>query len=77
MNPPNVDLFKAKPNGCEEAALMPAGVTKYFPCNRPAVSIVGWKGREDSPIRMCSGCADHNVKNRGGEILRPFTAETI
>ncbi len=38
----------------------------YFPCNKPAEFIVGWRGRPDTPIRMCLGCADHNVRNRSG-----------
>lgn len=60
----------AKPDGCEEAAL---GVSFfYLPCNKPAENIVGWKGRSDKPIRMCAACTDHNVKNRGGQIIRPF-----
>lgn len=67
-----IDL-KAKPGCCEEAALgVPVPV--YVPCNEPAVNIVGWKGRSDPPIRMCFACTDHNVRNRGGEVLRPFVA---
>lgn len=59
--------LKAKPGCCEEAAL---GVPFYAPCNQPAVAIVGWKGRSDKPIRMCAACMDHNLKNRGGELIR-------
>lgn len=59
--------LKAKFACCEEAAL---GIPFYAPCNRPAIAVVGWKGRNDEPIRMCSNCLNHNVKNRGGEILR-------
>ena len=66
--------LKAKPGCCEEAAL---GLPFYAPCNQPAVSIVGWTGRSDQPIRMCAMCADHNVRNRGGEIVRPFVAEEV
>lgn len=62
--------LKAKPHCCEEAAL---GLPFYAPCNRPAVNIVGWKGRTETPIRMCEMCTDHNVRNRGGEIVRPYT----
>lgn len=66
--------LKAKPGCCEEAAILPSGLDFYAPCNKPAVSIVGWKGRSDTPIRMCFACTDHNVRNRGGEIIRPFVA---
>lgn len=59
--------LKAKPGCCEEAAI---GVPFYAPCNQPAVAIVGWKGRSDKPIRMCSLCVGHNVVNRGGEVIR-------
>lgn len=57
--------LKAKPGCCEEAAI---GIPFYAPCNQPAVHIVGWKGRTDKAILMCEACADHNVRNRGGEI---------
>lgn len=56
----------AKPGCCQEAAL---GVPFYLPCNKPATQVVGWKGRRDEPIRMCAACADHNVRNRGGEKI--------
>lgn len=58
---------------CEEAS--PLSGFAYIPCDKPAVSIVRWKGRSDPPIRMCFGCADHNVRNRGGEIVGPFKKE--
>jgi hypothetical protein len=57
----------AKPGCCEEAAL---GLPFYAPCNAPAVAIVGWIGRSDAPIRMCQMCLNHNVHNRGGEVIR-------
>ena len=68
-------MLKAKANCCEECA-MGLGFSAYIPCNKPAVNIVGWKGRDDTPIRMCFACTDHNVRNRGGEIIRPYEAET-
>lgn len=64
--------LKAKPGCCEEAAIC---LSFYAPCNKPAEHVVHWPGRSDAPIRMCAACADHNVRNRGGAILRPFTAE--
>jgi hypothetical protein len=64
----------AKPHCCEEASLN--SLQFYIPCNNPAVSVVGWRGRNDSPVRMCAFCADHNVKNRGGYIAEPYTGPT-
>jgi hypothetical protein len=52
---------------CEEAALNMPG---YFPCNRPAVAVLRWHRRTDPEIRVCSACLNHNVKNRGGEVVR-------
>ena len=60
----------ADPGCCEEAALI--STFCYIPCNKTAISIVGWKGRPDNPIRMCAMCTDHNVRNRGGEIIGPY-----
>lgn len=62
-------MLKANQGCCEEAAM---GQPGYIPCNRPAVNIVGWKGRDDKPIPMCEMCTDHNVRNRGGEIIRKY-----
>jgi len=62
--------LKAKDDCCEEAAL---ALPFYVPCNRPAIAIVGWKGRSDPPIRMCMACTDHNVRNRGGEVMKTMT----
>lgn len=68
--------LEAKKDCCEEAAL---GLPFYTPCNQPATKVVGWKGRSDTPIRMCVACTDHNVRNRGGYIVREYepTKETI
>lgn len=58
---------------CEEAAILPPGLDLgYVPCNKPATKIVGWKGRSDPPIRMCDACADHNIRNRGGQLIKPY-----
>ena len=44
--------------------------------NKPAVSIVGWKGRSNPPIRiLLEACAYHNVRHRGGEIVGPLKKE--
>ncbi len=45
----------------------------YIPCNKPATKVVGWKGRSDPPLRMCRECADHNVRNRGGVVVRDYS----
>jgi hypothetical protein len=59
-------MLQAKEGCCEEAAL---GMPGYIPCNQPAVALVGWKGRNDKPIRMCAMCEAHNIRNRGGERI--------
>lgn len=66
---------KANEHCCEEAALH--SHTTYIPCNKHAVNIVGWKGRSDAPIRMCEFCTDHNVRNRGGEIIKPYLSPAM
>jgi len=66
--------LKANPHCCEEAALN--STTYYIPCNKPAVSVVGWKGRSDTPIRMCEMCTHHNVNNCGGYIVEAYTGPT-
>lgn len=38
----------------------------YVPCNKPAETLVYHK-RDDRTYRMCEMCADHNIRNRGGE----------
>lgn len=64
--------LKAKDHCCEEASMMSHSF--YIPCNKPAAHIVGWKGRSDTPIRMCDACTHHNVRNRGGEIVKAYDA---
>lgn len=66
------------PGVCDEAASIPddalcqeasqLSVRNYIPCYKPAVAIV----RHDKDGRsyyMCLGCMDHNVRNRGGELI--------
>lgn len=62
--------LKANEHCCEEASLHSREV--YMPCNAPAKLIVGWRGRTDTPIRMCEACADHNCKNRGGYVVSSY-----
>lgn len=63
--------LKAKPDGCEEAAL---GIPFYAPCDALAVYVIRWKGRSDPAIRVCAACADHNVRHRGAEIVGKYRA---
>lgn len=67
--------LKAKEGCCEEASPMSAQF--YIPCNRPAVALVGWKGRDEKPIRMCDQCEYHNVKNRGGYRVEEIRAKEV
>lgn len=63
--------LKAKEHCCEEASTLSHNT--YIPCNQPAINIVGWLGRNDTPIRMCQFCSNHNVNNRGGYIIKPYS----
>jgi len=50
---------------CQEASLL--AKTKYIACGMPATRVVTWLGtpRNNSETYcMCTGCADHNVRNR-------------
>jgi hypothetical protein len=52
---------------CQEASMYSRGF--YIPCGQPAVAVV----RHDKDRRsyyMCAPCADHNVRNRGGKLVR-------
>jgi len=51
---------------CEEASMLSSD--RYIPCGKPAVALV--KNRDPRPYFMCMGCADHNVTNRGAEVLQ-------
>lgn len=60
--------LKAGDDRCEEASMLSRET--YIPCNAPAVSLV--KHRNEGPYRMCAACADHNVRNRGAELVGPY-----
>ena len=49
---------------CQEASTLSCSF--YVPCCRPAVAII-YHERDRRGYLMCSGCADHNVRNRGGK----------
>lgn len=62
-------MITAKPGTCEEASMFaPPGC--YLPCGNPAVTRVHHR-RDDRTYNMCEMCADHNIKNRGGEDRGP------
>lgn len=50
-------------NTCEEAS--PFGGGAYVPCGAPATKQV-YHRKDNKTYAMCAGCADHNVRNRGG-----------
>lgn len=66
-------MLKAKEHCCEEAA--PTSTFCYIPCNRPATRIV-FLERDNREYRMCMFCADHNIKNRGGEDRGEYKSAT-
>jgi hypothetical protein len=50
---------------CQEAS--PLSYSFKIECGRPAVALID--NGDQMPYFMCAGCADHNVRNRGGMIL--------
>lgn len=42
----------------------------YMPCGAPSTKAIYHK-RDDTTYRMCEACADHNVRNRAGELVLP------
>lgn len=57
---------------CQEAAL-DSGDT-YRPCGQPAERSI-FRARDGRAYNMCSPCADHNVRNRGGQDQGPASSE--
>ena len=59
---------------CEEANMFgvmrpgPHG-PEPVPCGQQATKLVWHYGRKERPYFMCDGCADHNIRNRGGISL--------
>lgn len=51
---------------CQEAAILSKAY--YIPCNKPATAIV-YHARDGRGYYMCAMCADHNVRNRYGELV--------
>lgn len=60
--------LKAEDGRCEEASFLSR--ERYIPCNLPARFIV--KNRDVREYRMCAACTDHNVRNRGGKIVKEY-----
>lgn len=67
----SVLTLKAGDGRCQEASFI--STTKYIPCNAEAKFYVQQKGGD--VLRMCEGCADHNVKNRGAKKTGDYTLE--
>lgn len=64
-------MIEAGKDRCQEASIFSREV--YLPCNAPATQIVGWPTRPGEPdLRMCDGCADHNIRHRGAQRIRFF-----
>lgn len=61
--------LKAGEGRCEEASMFSR--IFYIPCNAPAESVVKFRSGE-GPYRMCAACADHNIRNRGAELIGPY-----
>lgn len=66
-------MIEAKIDGCQESNY----IVPTLPCNKPAERMVAWPARNEGPYRMCLGCADHSVKNRGATDMGPFKAEMV
>jgi hypothetical protein len=52
-------------NGCQEASSL--SVTTYIACGEPATKVVD--NRDQRVYLMCDACAEHNVRNRGAQVL--------
>lgn len=53
---------------CQEAS--PFFGNMYMPCGSKATAIV-YHSKDGRGYYMCMGCADHNVRNRGGKYVTP------
>lgn len=49
---------------CQEASMFSRGT--YVPCSLPATHVI-YHAKDRRAYYMCGGCADHNVRNRGGQ----------
>lgn len=58
-------IVSEAPNGCQEASS--ASVGAYVPCGRPLYALV--RNGDTRLYWMCDSCTEHNVLNRGAEIV--------
>jgi hypothetical protein len=49
---------------CQEASFLSRAT--YIPCSQPATHVI-YHTKDRRAYYMCDPCADHNVRNRGGE----------
>lgn len=66
-------MIEAKIDGCQESNY----IFPTLPCNKSAERMIAWPARNEGPYRMCLGCADHSVRNRGATDQGPFKAELV
>jgi hypothetical protein len=52
---------------CQEASIHSREF--YIPCSSPAVAVVRHE-KDRRAYYMCHPCADHNIRNRGGVLVR-------
>jgi hypothetical protein len=52
---------------CQEASVF--SQDSYIPCNGPAVAIV-YHRKDCRSYYMCARCTDHNLRDRGGVLVR-------
>jgi hypothetical protein len=51
---------------CQEASML--SFHSYIPCGAKAVAIV-YQRKDGRKYYMCAACTDHNVRNRGGQLI--------
>ena len=60
----SIDLSKCR---CQEANMMGIVIAgEPVPCGRPGAKVVFHQNDGRNVYVMCDGCADHNIRNRGG-----------
>jgi hypothetical protein len=64
--PVNEDNTISDDATCQEASIWPSVI--YVPCGDRAVAIV-YQPKDRRSYYMCDSCTDHNVKNRGGQLI--------
>ena len=64
-------MIKAREHCCQESNQW----YPQFPCNQLATRIIKFVKTNEGPYRMCDGCAEHSVKNRGATDIGPYVKE--